>query len=198
MKHTLTALAVVGLLAAGSHADAATILYSADATALSAAISPLEVEDFSDATLLPDITLTALAKTIVGGHLESAVQSNKTLAIGFADPIFGFGVDYDLSRGGVTSGLNVSVGFVDGTTQTLNAITMAKAAGFYGFTSDLGVRSVTFSSGPGESFDLDNLRFGSALAIAGVPEPASWALMILGFGGAGMAIRRRRAILATL
>ena len=29
----------------------------------------------------------------------------------------------------------------------------------------------------------------------GVPEPASWALMILGFGGAGVALRRRRAAL---
>ena len=27
---------------------------------------------------------------------------------------------------------------------------------------------------------------------AAVPEPASWALMITGFGGAGLMIRRRR------
>lgn len=31
---------------------------------------------------------------------------------------------------------------------------------------------------------------------AGVPEPASWALMIMGFGGIGAAIRNRRRILA--
>jgi len=30
----------------------------------------------------------------------------------------------------------------------------------------------------------------------GVPEPASWALMILGFGGAGAMLRRRRAPVA--
>jgi hypothetical protein len=30
----------------------------------------------------------------------------------------------------------------------------------------------------------------------GVPEPAAWALMILGFGGAGAMLRRRRAVLA--
>ena len=29
-----------------------------------------------------------------------------------------------------------------------------------------------------------------------VPEPATWALMILGFGGAGIALRRRRVALA--
>jgi hypothetical protein len=30
--------------------------------------------------------------------------------------------------------------------------------------------------------------------VAGVPEPASWALMILGFGGAGAVLRRRRRV----
>lgn len=32
---------------------------------------------------------------------------------------------------------------------------------------------------------------------AGVPEPASWALMIVGFGGAGVALRRSRKTAAT-
>ena len=32
---------------------------------------------------------------------------------------------------------------------------------------------------------------------AGVPEPAAWALMIVGFGGVGAVLRRRRAVLAT-
>jgi hypothetical protein len=31
-------------------------------------------------------------------------------------------------------------------------------------------------------------------AVAPVPEPAAWGLMIAGFGGAGMALRRRRAV----
>jgi hypothetical protein len=51
--------------------------------------------------------------------------------------------------------------------------------------------SVTFSSSQ-NSFEVDNLAVG-------VPEPASWALMILGFGGAGAALRgqrRRQAVCA--
>jgi hypothetical protein len=44
------------------------------------------------------------------------------------------------------------------------------------------------------SFDL---RFASPLspappALAAIPEPASWALMIAGFGTVGLAARRRR------
>jgi hypothetical protein len=38
----------------------------------------------------------------------------------------------------------------------------------------------------GNSFEIDNLWIGA------VPEPASWALMLLGFAGIGVAMRRRR------
>jgi hypothetical protein len=46
---------------------------------------------------------------------------------------------------------------------------------------------VTFAS-TGNSFEVDNLAVLSA-----VPEPATWALMILGFGGVGFAMRRAKA-----
>jgi hypothetical protein len=36
------------------------------------------------------------------------------------------------------------------------------------------------------AFEIDNI------AINAVPEPATWAMMLLGFGGIGMAMRRRR------
>jgi hypothetical protein len=50
------------------------------------------------------------------------------------------------------------------------------------------VSSITFQSGS-NAFEFDGL--------AGVvPEPGTWALMIMGFGGAGAMIRRRRAALA--
>jgi hypothetical protein len=37
---------------------------------------------------------------------------------------------------------------------------------------------------------------GTAVGVAGVPEPAAWALMILGFGGVGATLRRRRTVSA--
>jgi hypothetical protein len=59
--------------------------------------------------------------------------------------------------------------------------------GLFRVTATAGERfnSVTFSSSS-NSFEVDNLATG------GVPEPASWALMIVGFGGAGAALRGQR------
>lgn len=51
------------------------------------------------------------------------------------------------------------------------------------------VSSITFSSGQ-DAFEFDGLA-GNA-----VPEPATWGLMILGFGGAGAMLRSRRRAVA--
>ena len=53
------------------------------------------------------------------------------------------------------------------------------------------VKSITFSS-INDSFEFDGL----AGTVGVVPEPGTWALMIMGFGGAGAMIRRRKAALA--
>lgn len=42
-------------------------------------------------------------------------------------------------------------------------------------------------------FVVDDISLTGPAAVQGVPEPASWALMLLGFGGTGYALRRRRA-----
>ena len=51
------------------------------------------------------------------------------------------------------------------------------------------VNTITFGS-TGNSFEFDNLAAGVAGA---VPEPATWAMMLLGFGALGATLRRRRA-----
>ena len=52
------------------------------------------------------------------------------------------------------------------------------------------VNKIEFISS-GNSFEFDNL---AGTIQAGVPEPATWGLMIMGFGGIGAMIRRRRTV----
>lgn len=51
---------------------------------------------------------------------------------------------------------------------------------------------------PGDKFGpiADNLSLDLTPGRGGVPEPATWAMMILGFGAAGSMIRRRKALTA--
>jgi hypothetical protein len=56
--------------------------------------------------------------------------------------------------------------------------------------------SATFSSSGGGFADLKQLRV--TLAPGAVPEPAAWAMMLLGFAGIGITMRRRRRGIAAL
>ena len=59
---------------------------------------------------------------------------------------------------------------------------------YYTFTGATVVDEVRFTS-TGNSFEFDGL----AATLAGVPEPATWTMMIMGFGGIGALLRRRRS-----
>lgn len=59
----------------------------------------------------------------------------------------------------------------------------------FGFTGAEAVKKVRFSNSPQtNAFEIDTL------AIAAVPEPATWAMMILGFGLIGGAMRSRKTV----
>ncbi|HEX4181724.1 MAG TPA: choice-of-anchor C family protein [Caulobacteraceae bacterium] len=63
----------------------------------------------------------------------------------------------------------------------------------YDFTADSTATTLTFSNSNQSGFKTP---FGAALdniSISAVPEPASWALMLIGFGTLGMAMRSRRS-----
>jgi hypothetical protein len=44
----------------------------------------------------------------------------------------------------------------------------------------------------------DNVLLGALSVTQGVPEPATWAMMLVGFGAMGVAFRRRRRVTVTL
>lgn len=63
-----------------------------------------------------------------------------------------------------------------------------------GSTLTVGFRAagVGWQGGSDEAWGLDNFRVTAINATGGVPEPATWAMMMLGFGAVGGALRRSR------
>lgn len=58
--------------------------------------------------------------------------------------------------------------------------------------------SFTSFGNPGKDFVIDRVYLAATSSIPGaVPEPASWALMVVGFGALGSAMRRRRPVTAS-
>lgn len=143
-----------------------------------------------------------------GGAIRSGTSTNQFVApFGDSTPYFSAGPSTGGPASLTLSGIN-QLSFYWGSIDTYNTITFdglgqsIGGAAFGGTSSaDRISREVTFYFSPAESaaltgitvssstnaFELDNLIFGSS-----APEPATWAMMIVGFGIAGVALRRRR------
>jgi hypothetical protein len=67
-------------------------------------------------------------------------------------------------------------------------VVYTSANNFYGF-SGISFDSIRLTSNSSDYFLIDNVQFGT---VSAVPEPSTWAMLILGFAGVGyMAYRRR-------
>lgn len=109
--------------------------------------------------------------------ISGDILSSGTTAIGFS---YGTYVD----PGPATVTLSTGDSF---------AIAPTTTAAFIGFTSTTPITSVTidFPDPHGFSFDLTSVS-----VLGGVPEPSAWAMMLLGLGGLGAVMRRRRSAAA--
>jgi hypothetical protein len=74
---------------------------------------------------------------------------------------------------------------------------------FFGFTSATAFDRIDIIQNGGGGFELDNITIGNAIGHHGsndstgaVPEPASWAMMLVGFGAMGAMLRRRRRLVS--
>ncbi len=65
---------------------------------------------------------------------------------------------------------------------------------FYGFFNATGISAIFISNGSG-GIEVDHVQygFGAAAVTGGVPEPSTWAMMILGFAGIGFMAYRRKS-----
>jgi len=97
--------------------------------------------------------------------------------------------------GGNGGDANVSFFRADGSLiQTL--VLGGLADSFYGFARDGGVqdiRGISITNNDAGGIGFDNLKHDVvSVVVSGVPEPSTWGMMLLGFGGIGMAMRRSK------
>jgi hypothetical protein len=108
----------------------------------------------------------------------------------FAHPINSFGFYITGLQTNVVG--QESLTFSDGSSEVIDTPSSINGGGaFIGFT-DLGksITSVTYSAS-NDIVSIDDVLYGSASS-QGVPEPATWALMLVGIGMAGGALRTAR------
>ncbi|WP_372783684.1 PEPxxWA-CTERM sorting domain-containing protein [Phenylobacterium sp.] len=223
MKRWLVGLSTAALAAvAGGSASAATfITFSSYQTALNAGESL--VTNFDSGAVAPGFSAGGNATLMTGSsNLGAAPATSATTRDLTQYLAVQAGQDFTLT-GGPLSEISFYVGSLDtyntitftgpgGFTQSftgadLNAATAASDGsngdqsaastnGRYTFTFDQAVTGVRLdSSSPSfEVSDIGAIAFASA---GGVPEPAAWSLMILGFGGVGTSLRQKRSRTAT-
>lgn len=137
----------------------------------------------------------------VQGNLDASTSNpNDTLLLQSLD--FGLAsgglfnnLEFNLFTGSSSAGL-VSLALTDNAGQVFNFNNLALGTGsnFFGFqgTGGESIANVAFTTTVGIQ-DVRQIRLDQLAGTSAVPEPATWAMMLLGFAGTGFAVRRRRA-----
>ena len=121
-------------------------------------------------------------------HLDSGfVQLDVSGLFGRADPSATYfstnsttGGEEWAVFGSNTAGVHGSSPLLTGTSETSHLLPGLGSYKYYDFVES------NFTAGQGNNFLIHQLT------TAGVPEPASWAMMLIGFGGLGATLRSRR------
>lgn len=108
-----------------------------------------------------------------------------SILITLAAPVTAFSLNF-----GTLDFVNFAVDFlVNGQTFTIDSTpTVYQPNGFFGVT-DLTPFTTVLVSSESENLFINNVAFGAA--VSAIPEPSTWAMMILGFAGIGFLSYRR-------
>ncbi len=81
--------------------------------------------------------------------------------------------------------------------QTLTPTVGSNGQNFFGFLADAStpISSITVQASTAQVSSIGQFRLGGVALtpVAPVPEPATWAMMLVGFGAVGYSMRRRKA-----
>ena len=213
----LLSCALVGLLALASEAPAATTVFSENFSGANVGtqpIGPIAGTKFTSSGADIDI----VGQTANGGHFFDcignpggacadlvgdqgpgstitstaiALTAGDTYTIAFSDILQGFNAGDPQ-----TSAYTVSLGAFTANLVSLAGITTQRSLSFVAAVTDpLAALSFHTTTGPDSSHGpvVQNITVSEAAPNVGsVPEPASWTLMIAGFGLVGATLRRRK------
>lgn len=117
--------------------------------------------------------------------------TNQLLGFDLSDPALAFtSTEFRLFRGTATE---VTLTFVDTTGGVFQETFTRSPDGFFNAIAIDGQLIDYFSiAANGTIGDVRQMRVGGVGEIGVVPEPATWAMMLMGFGGAGALLRSRR------
>lgn len=110
----------------------------------------------------------------------------------------------EVSFGGVTADtVDFVVTLLGGATESFTGTILdhtANGENKFAFTTDGGITNLFYSFNDGTATDIRQVRIIPTEGPNAVPEPATWAMMLLGFGAIGFAARRNRrsAVLAQI
>lgn len=192
-------LATALALAWSSIGNTAVTIYT-DSGEFTDELSDPATEDFGDTTLVTGLAIASTVGNINNGLFnDRPVAGSAETTFTFAGGANGFGGIFNLEPGGRGQGLEFILNLIGGGTETAGRL-QNEPPGFFGFTSTNRFNSVTLrgfdtAQGVAETYNLDNAQFGNLAAA--VPEPATWAMMIVGFGFIGGSLRSRRTLSAT-
>ena len=207
-------------LGLSSNANAAITIFTDQASFLAALSAPAvdTFQDLSIGTSLPPLTraigpygytASTDVSTLhgVGAPANPWLSSEYALATitfgNFTGGVVGLGGDFftTMREGNHFPG-TVTLTATDADGSVSRQIVNASTSSFMGFLSTSGLTSVNLSAVQPVSQPLwptaDNLILGGQISSA-VPEPATWAMMIIGFGAVGSMVRasrRRNAVAA--
>ena len=133
------------------------------------------------------------------GIVESPLTLTANLSSNYGAVGLYFGNDDPCCSSGFTTTLTVFSGLTNLGSVTVTANMNDFVDQFIGLSSVTSFDRVTISYGNTTTLYtfIDDFRLGAA-ATGAVPEPSTWAMMLLGFGGVGVALRRRRKVFTPL
>ncbi|MBW8813203.1 MAG: PEPxxWA-CTERM sorting domain-containing protein [Caulobacterales bacterium] len=220
MKLTSMVAAVAWVTLGAGAANAATTTYTSSAAFNAAIAGNAVIEDFSSGTAGQVIanggTFDGATYTTSGGAaLDGTIITNQFnsfsgvslggyqaggaaqfffggdgVTVTFAAPVYAVGVFFNVNA---NSG-DFVVTAAGGTATAGSGVYDTSTFVFAGLVSDTSFTSATFYSSDGgthtASYNIPEIITAPAGA---APEPATWAMMLMGFGGLGGMLRRRRA-----